>query len=287
MSCYATPRLVNIPMNRVQRFGETRNMGIDASHLNMRFLSGERLDRSTITTQHRGIAPHEELLPTFLPVQRTPRTIMRAHGASLGDLWATCNWLLRRSEAQQVPIYLSRWQDGAIDIKPLLDEILSLVESTGYVRVVDEPPTQCIDDRYAVWSLPYCPTRQRWTPGPYGRIAIQLDGRSYAKEKNPPDDERALLESPWMPGSTITKIGLPLTLEQSVEVLAHSDVFLGVCSGMSHVAHSVGTPCFLLEYGIELINSHRGNRYIKCRSATDAIEKVRGHLLSQQPQVTS
>ena len=33
-----------------------------------------------------------------------------------------------------------------------------------------------------------------------------------------------------------------MSLEESIWVIARARLFLGVCSGMSHVAHSVGVP---------------------------------------------
>ena len=39
-----------------------------------------------------------------------------------------------------------------------------------------------------------------------------------------------------------------MSLEESIWVIARARLFLGVCSGMSHVAHSVGVPTIVIEY---------------------------------------
>jgi len=46
-------------------------------------------------------------------------------------------------------------------------------------------------------------------------------------------------------GFTDIRVGLPKTLEQSINDMCHSDFFVGIDSGMAHVARSVGIPVFL------------------------------------------
>jgi ADP-heptose:LPS heptosyltransferase len=43
-------------------------------------------------------------------------------------------------------------------------------------------------------------------------------------------------------------LGLPKSLEENIQIIAESDLFIGIDSGLSHVAHSVGIPNLYLKY---------------------------------------
>jgi hypothetical protein len=43
-------------------------------------------------------------------------------------------------------------------------------------------------------------------------------------------------------------LGKPKSIEENIKILANSKFFFGIDSGMSHLAHAVGTPCYLKDF---------------------------------------
>jgi hypothetical protein len=95
----------------------------------------------------------------------------------------------------------------------------------------DEPPCE------------YLPIANSWRPGPHRRMCYQFYGTSDWRHQNFRKAEAIqLFES--FPTIDKVKLGIPLTIQQSAEVMRHSDFFVGVDSGMLHLARCVGVPAF-------------------------------------------
>ena len=90
-------------------------------------------------------------------------------------------------------------------------------------------------------------------------LAFQFDGLSHP-HLNPTNYEvEKFLE--LFDGWDVIKIGLPLTLKQSFNLLCSSNLFIGVSSGMSHLAASLGIPSFIYFKGG--VNSPKGSKIYK------------------------
>jgi hypothetical protein len=74
-------------------------------------------------------------------------------------------------------------------------------------------------------------------------IAYQFDGKSHA-HLNPTAEEVAGFLG-CFDCSQLRPVGLPSTLEQSAKILVGAKLFVGVSSGMSHLAASAGTPSLI------------------------------------------
>ncbi len=174
-------------------------------------------------------------------------------GYCLGDCWTLVNYLLTRSAAGKFPAVVSR----GFEPKPesmyvaydLMERIAALMDSTGsFVFTHSEGTT--ITDQSKIWGPPHGDPRlplkaqHRWDGGSSGRIALQLDGRSGAVAKNPPAADLARFHA--LPKTVA--MGLPMTLEESIAVMRTCRFMIGVCSGMSHVAHAVGIPLIIVQY---------------------------------------
>jgi ADP-heptose:LPS heptosyltransferase len=84
----------------------------------------------------------------------------------------------------------------------------------------------------------------RWTGEHDGTIAYAFEGRSGADQKNPPaKDLYKLMTWPKM-----KRVGLPLTIAESAAILAKARLMVTICSGMSHICHSVKTPMIIIQY---------------------------------------
>ena len=170
-------------------------------------------------------------------------------GTGLGDTWAVVNALLSESVRIETPVKLhaNAGQNTPSDHSVLVSQILNLLDSPGRIILTLEKPDREIEQGL-VWGQPkYFRTRRRWKPSGEPTICYQFDGHSSASDKNPPEQDLERLTS-WAPSHRFVKVGLPMGLEESIEALATSDLFIGSCSGLSHVAHSMNLPTIIVQY---------------------------------------
>lgn len=55
--------------------------------------------------------------------------------------------------------------------------------------------------------------------------------------------------------------------------MSKSDVFIGICSGMSHIAHSVGVPTILYEWE-QLEECHPNKLYLSFKTIDECVDKI-------------
>lgn len=195
---------------------------------------------------------------------------------NLGDHWATINYLITRSWMLKEEIHLSRWQHGQ-DFKSRFDEILDLLDKPKHSRIVivDEKGTHEPEGE-DVWTSPYWPTKVRWEPGRDPRVCFQFDGISSAADKNPSGlDAVAIVHALVSSGYEPIKLGKDRSLWDCAVALSRSQCFVGCDSGMSHLAHSVGVPIYLVEYKLPVITAHRNKNFIHCHGTVDLIYKLK------------
>jgi Glycosyltransferase family 9 (heptosyltransferase) len=204
-------------------------------------------------------------------------TIYRNWNYGLGDTWATIQLLAQKRGCEGS--YLSTIQHGE-SLRPMQEEILSVLDRTYFredIYLVDEEPNTDLGG-YAVWAALPLPTHTRWCP--YGRtICIQVDGVSTPELKNPPPQHVAAITA-WAATNTyeLVHVGKCLGLRESIKALARATFFVGCDSGMSHVAHSVGTPVYLLEYQLPVVTCHRHRAYVKCENVERFIAQAENYL---------
>lgn len=202
-------------------------------------------------------------------------TVYRPWNDGLGDHWATCSLLRWFAATSTCPAKLSlhglpkRQQDR-------LCEINRLLAHQELVALVDEPPDEALDG-FDVWAAPVIPTVSTWEwPRCDRMVAYQFDGISSAQEKNPPLHEaHAILCWLTSRGFDTHPLGADRSLSQCVEILSRSVLFIGSDSGFSHVAHSVGTPCYIYEHTHPIITCHRQKQHVIVRSAADFESQAR------------
>lgn len=202
-----------------------------------------------------------------------------AYGAGFGDLWASLNLCLRMSEAQRRPVHISQWLGDSTNCESRMRELLTLLDLPEGVTVIVSPDRPAFQCGGLPWGSRYFPTKQQWKPG-HSLLTHQLNGVSSAHLKNPPETDLALFKG-FCSGLIHAPVGLPLTVGTCVDLLANSSVFVGVCSGMSTLALSVGVPTYVLEYGVLIDWWYGPNNVIKCAGVPDFIKKYNelSHLL--------
>lgn len=200
-------------------------------------------------------------------------TFKNQMGCHLGDMWIFVSAGLRLSERLGEPVKLEapRFEREATSLT-MIEEIAAVMDSKGSVIASKETPTESFGN---LWKHLYLhPTRKRWQPQPFGkysRVAYQFDGRTMPEKNPPPADIPRILAAIERHGRP-QKLGLPLTIAQSVDMLATSDFFVGCASGLALMAWSVGIEVFYLEYGMPVDRFITGGQpYIKC-IGTEAFE---------------
>jgi len=190
-----------------------------------------------------------------------------------GNLWAFSSMLIIRSRNEGV-VYVSNFMKR----KSLVLNMLQHFDLTGSDIVwVDEPYSKGIA-KYGVRNhrCPFAKTKDQWRAGPYGRICYQLTTKSdnprFTSKKIDQVEINKIKKSLGEKYHLI-EVGLPYTMEESINIMATSDAFIGICSGMSQVAHSVGVPTYLYDWKF-LKRCHRKKQYKIFRTAGDVIEHL-------------
>jgi len=193
----------------------------------------------------------------------------------LGDCWMGINKALYDSERQGKTILFSTWNPKKErSTKVLLEEILDLLDSSGEVELVDDPPSQGFSDVYRKKGWKFYPTKIDWKSGPWNRICYQYDGISGGHKKNPPEKDLAPLSN-FIDGVEFLRLGKYMSLSENVKAMSESNCFVGIDSGFSHVSHSVGVPRFFIKYRYDFSGRHKGRKYTLCKGTHEAIYKVR------------
>jgi hypothetical protein len=205
-----------------------------------------------------------------------------AYWNGFGDLWAVASHACLRARRERQPVRLSRWSNKAQwDRARDLREILACFDPafTRGVELCDErfedlPRFGVREHREA-----YVPTRRRWAPRRSRIVACQLETHTVHTPERfcAPGLADALRAE--LPGFELVALGRHrhLGIRDIVEVLARCAAFVGIDSGISHVAHSVGTPVFLKDHA-ELALTHPGKAYAAFEDQADLLPRLREHL---------
>ena len=213
-----------------------------------------------------------------MPMPRHPdvRSSLMSHpwsaqSSNLGDHWMTVNHLITRSYVLREEQRLSRWQHGR-DFGPRFNEIIDLLQAPERSRVVvvDEPGKQ-EPGGFDVWTGPAWPTKRRWDmlAHRHGPICYQFDGIS-SPEKNPSAADLEHIVRCFGTGRSVC-LGAAQSLDTIVRLLSMARLFVGVDSGMSHIAHSVGVPVIIVEYGLPVITCHRCKHFKHVRGTDELL----------------
>jgi hypothetical protein len=195
-----------------------------------------------------------------------------------GDLWALTSYCCLLSQRAGQPVYLSTWSTKSMlnREKEIKDILRSLDDRyTQHVVVTSERFT--LSARFSVRDHHdlYVPTKVRWTRNDRRLISYQLE----TSTRHRPDRfcEPGLIEdlSDQLPDYEFIELGKTQqrTLHEIIAILSQSEFFVGIDSGMSHVAHSVGVPVFLKAYA-ELPLCHPNKAYVAFRDGQDLKRKL-------------
>ena len=203
-------------------------------------------------------------------------------GGGLGDCWASVNYMLGMSEAIRDSVYLSDHYDHNRKRKEVgskLKEILPLFSSIGKVIVTGEDSgVDCCLSWLDVYPVPYLPTKVRWVTNKSKTVCYQFDKKSHMSGRIPKEDEQLVLDTLCEMGFVPVKLGREQTIEEAVALLAACEFFVGLDSGFTHVAHSVGVPVYMIRSErpmVDIQTIYRYKEYILCHTAADCIQSLR------------
>lgn len=213
-----------------------------------------------------------------IPSHATPGGIFKIYGGGgLGDIWVSLSYLIRLSDKTKHPITISAIDKYGGNQTNTLTEIIAIFNACHKIKITQHQPTRTLG--FDIWHQPAIQIpNKRWQPNKHNRICYQLDGISNAIMKNPPPQDIPRLTN-FNPNYEFIKLGRPLTITKDIEELLKCDLFFGICSGISFIAHSVGCPVFLIQYNNNLNSWHKGNNYIKCSGTDDFISKANTFLI--------
>lgn len=181
----------------------------------------------------------------------------------LGDHIASICLLAQLSIARQQPVsFASRRPNRVIDILDLLD--------LGKADLDDQTGDGNTDlSGFDVWATEYLPTKVRWhRPRATRYICTHFDGISSAEDKNPSPEEAAqIVDWACQRGLGVVALTQNMSLSRVVNLLSRCTLFVGCDSGMSHLAHCVGCPTYLLQYKLPVVTCHRHKAYVRCDGA--------------------
>lgn len=188
-------------------------------------------------------------------------TVYNLWNGGLGDHWASISLLARLSIHAKREILFSSQGEHEKRHQEILD-VLDLGDArlTRYLG-----PGNTDLSGFNVWAAEYMPTWFRWRDTqlrPY--VCAHFSGISSAEDKNPPLEDQRRIEA-WCKskGFGLFVIGKS-ELSVITDFLSHCVLFVGCDSGMSHIAHSVGCPTYLLQYRLPVVTCHRNKNYVLC-----------------------
>jgi len=217
----------------------------------------------------------------------------------LGDNWLTVSWALSRSEEIGRTINLLATNE---DQKRLLENLVQYFDSNGKVEIEMYKGERAITiDEYFISSMIFhfkkfkgSKTKMAWKENKNKIICYQFDGRYMAHLKNPPEADMPKLTS-FLSDYKFVKIGLPQItkpagvpagtgqfLNEDINTICKSELFIGIDSGMSYVSISTGIPCFIIEYNFPLLYVGEKGNVICCHGTDDCIKKVKEYLKNRE-----
>lgn len=187
----------------------------------------------------------------------------------LGDTWAAVSWLLQQSN-----VALSnrtRRPGHGHDVVSLVMEIVSLFRTERELEIVPARRPSRIPEMTCL-QHEYLPTRMQWRPNESRLICVHFDGSWQARRKNPREKEkRRFFAAINGAGFEVVVLGKALGLTACVSALATCYCFVGVDSGMMHVANSVRCPRILVRNRMTSIDAIYSGKGLMVARNLDAV----------------
>jgi len=208
--------------------------------------------------------------------------VYAANGRGLGDRWASVSFCIAQAICESRPIKMApRYFHARKNVWRQYD--LSFVQyfvGGDLLEIVDFPPSRQLNWQEVFHRTPYQPTKRRWIPNASGTVCYQFDGKSWHRQNfRTPDEEFLIIREIERLGWQAVRLGKEISqdsLSADIDRLANCEFFVGVDSGLSHVAYSVGTPILMVVNGRgpQIWDSQGERRLIVARDHLDTVRKL-------------
>lgn len=245
--------------------------------------------RLTKNKQHVKYIPHDK--PSLMKIQYSPPMIQyndndyplisNSKPRAFGDTFALISHLLTHSKNKY--IYLNRYTTRSF--RNRVHNIMNAFDTNKRVKYVNLEPNINISLVQQV-TEPYYPTKFKWSKPTTDKIKIACQfvspSKTYQEKRLSNKQITNILKWANQNQYEVIEIGLPQTVLESTEILSQCHFFLGICSGMSHLAHAVGIPCFIKDFITSRNKSmsffHPHKLYCEYTTSYDAIIKMKRYI---------
>ncbi len=212
------------------------------------------------------------------------KKIQSPHGKALGDCWCIINYFINLAIEMDEVVYLCTYYRKGDAVKRVdkLKKILPLFKHDDMIELTEEE----ITESKIHWTLghkyPFISTKITWKPNNSKKICYQFDAKSKTAARFPSEDvKEEILSYARSVGYELVKLGHELTLEECIRALSESEFFLGLDSGFSTVAASVGIPVFFTQNNrsIEIWEkyNHSNKHFILARDYLELINNIKNY----------
>lgn len=128
-----------------------------------------------------------------------------------------------------------------------------------------------------LFRVPYQGTKVRWRPNASSRIACHFTARRRGPSEVDKIDLSAFRRQAVSCGYTLVELGAHLSIDQNIVAASESLMFVGIDSGLSHLAHSVGVPVHLIRNHLPLHHvrsTHFAQKYSVYANLADLMTKT-------------
>ncbi len=160
-----------------------------------------------------------------------------------GNVWAFTSRMIRYGIRNHLDVVYISHKSKRI---PQIQEMWDCFDNHG-IRLEVTSKRITTKKKYGVGDHQelYIRTRTQWKQKKYNRVCYQFDSDSSRTGKFFKGNYQIIIDKIHQNGVEVVSLGLPFTLQECIDIAANSDVFMGICSGMSHMCHSVGVPMLL------------------------------------------
>ena len=189
-------------------------------------------------------------------IAQSPNRIYECPNRTLGDVWAFASYVMRKNAVATVSRH-----SAAGDMKQKIKECMPLFDTSNKICIVDNKPNIRLG-YYTIWQNSYLKTKKLWSQNSSKTVCYQFDGISWSETKNiSHNDSQSIIDFLKNIGYNVIRLGSHMSIKECVDILAKSEIFVGVDSGMSHIGHSVGTPvCIVSNANIDWIAQWHHNK---------------------------
>jgi len=188
----------------------------------------------------------------------------------MGDLWAYLSHLILTKSQEEISKYVGR-NGRLVDKKDEILQILNCFDEKSKIKISEDEGRNEVTFSVKNHKEPYCKTKVQWNNPKSKIISYQIYTMStHNPERKMNQDEvnNFFFHMNKKGYECINLNNRSLSLLEICNILAMSKAFIGIDSGISHIAHSVGVPSCLYFYN-KLATSHPNKKYIPFRNINE------------------